>query len=213
MAGLEQDEDIFRALAWIRHCAGDGPREGLRRTTQALEHYHAHCALKDGRWVRQEPLLLAADLPGSWVAQAVAFLTKANSYDARLGSRILPLIKAIGVALPDLARVPGAKERVRRMMADRSRSPESAFSELATAGRYLREGMEVSFLRLPDQTFSKREARREPVPVALMLEGRQRYVVKDLLEFAAQHPDRRGMFDTRHSTFEAFLTGGSSDDT
>jgi hypothetical protein len=146
MAGLEQDEDIFRALAWITHCTGDGPREGLRRTARALEHYHAHCGLKDGSWVRQEPLLLPADLPGSWIAQAVAFLSKANSYDARLGSRILPLIKAIGVALPDLARVPGAKERVRRMMADRTRSPESAFFELATAGRYLWEGMEVAFI-------------------------------------------------------------------
>lgn len=146
MAGLEQDEDIFRALAWITHCAGNGPREGLRRIARALEHYHAHCGLKDGSWVRQEPLLLPADLPGSWVAQAMAFLTKANSYDARLGSRILPVIKAIGQALPELARVPGAKERVRRMMADRARSPESAFFELATASRYLREGMEVAFL-------------------------------------------------------------------
>jgi hypothetical protein len=146
MGGLEQDEDIFRALAWITHCAGGGSREGLKRAARALEHYHAHCGLKDGRWVRQEPLLLPADLPGSWVAQAVAFLTKANSYDARLGSRILPLIKAIGVALPELALVPGAKERVRRMMADRTRSPESAFFELATACRYLCEGMEVAFI-------------------------------------------------------------------
>jgi hypothetical protein len=146
MAGLEQDEDISRALEWITRCVGGHPREGLRRAARAFRHYYANCGLKGGRWVRQEPLLLPADLPGSWVAQAAAFLAKANSYDARLGSRILPLIKAIGLALPELARAPGAKERVRRMMADRGRSPESAFFELAIAGRYLQEGMEVAFL-------------------------------------------------------------------
>jgi hypothetical protein len=146
MAGLEQDADIVRAVAWITHCAGDDPYEGLKRTARAWEHYHAHCGLMGGRWVRHEPLLLPSDLPGSWVAQAVAFLTKADRYDARQGSRVLPLIKAIGVALPELAQVPGAKERVRRLMADRTRSPESALFELATAGRYLREGMEVAFI-------------------------------------------------------------------
>ncbi len=146
MVGVEQDEDILRAIAWITHCAGGGLEEGLRRTARALEHYQANCGLKGGRWVRREPLLLPADLPGSWLAQTVAFLTERTGYDARLGSRILPLIKAIGVVLPELARVPGAKERVHRMMADRTRSPESALFELATAGRYLREGMEVAFI-------------------------------------------------------------------
>jgi hypothetical protein len=147
MTGVDEDADILRALAWIAHCTGETPQEGIHRTGQAMQHFMANCGMQDGRWVRTNDLLLPADLPGAWIAQAIAFLAKANAYDARLGSRILPLIKAIGVSLPELALVRGAKERVQRMMADHKRSPESAFFELAMAGRYLREGMEVEFIQ------------------------------------------------------------------
>lgn len=153
MSGIEWDDDILKAVSWITHCAGEDTREGIVRAACALEYYKTRCGLKDGRWVRDEPLLLPTDLPGAWVAQAIAFLTRADCYDARLGSRILPMIKAIGVALPELASVKGAEERVRRMMADVTRSPESAIFELVVAGRYLRDGMDVEFISEgPDRT-------------------------------------------------------------
>lgn len=146
MAGIEDDDDIQRALGWIWHCTGDTPQGHIRRTMQAMRHYMDNCGLKEGRWVRSEALLLPSDLPGAWLAQAVAFLSHAKAYDARLGSRILPLIKAIGIALPDLSKVDGAQGRVKRMMTDATVSPESALFELAMAGRYLREGLDVAFI-------------------------------------------------------------------
>lgn len=146
MAGIEGDDDIQRALGWIRNCIGEAPQAYLRRMTLAMRHYMDNCGLKEGRWARSEALLLPSDLPGAWLAQAVAFLSNARAYDARLGSRILPLIKAIGIALPGLSQVDGVLGRVQRMMAATTVSPESALFELAMAGRYLREGLDIAFI-------------------------------------------------------------------
>lgn len=112
-----------------------------------MAHYKSRCGLQQGRWVRSDDLLLPSDLPAAWLAQALALIHRADCFDARLGSRVIPLIKSIGASMPFLASVPGSEERVRRMMRDRTTAPGSALFELAVAGRYCREGCRVEFIQ------------------------------------------------------------------
>jgi hypothetical protein len=67
------------------------------------------------------------------------------NYEPMYGSRVVPVLKAIGRSLPLLLDIPGIEDRVRRMV-DRERAqPNGPLFELLVAAAYRRAGAEVAF--------------------------------------------------------------------
>jgi hypothetical protein len=90
--------------------------------------------------------VLKNDLVASYLAQADALLHDRRSYDLNLGARVVPFIKRIGNQIDALRRIPGAADRVRRMLRLRQEHPAGALYELVTAARYAHEGFTVEFV-------------------------------------------------------------------
>jgi len=151
---IEQDADIERTLAWLHDVGGPNLADRLE---EAKAHFAAAC-LPDPvtmLWPDPSALMPPNDLPAGVVLQAHALVRDRRYYDARLASRILPFFKSVGLQLPDLDRVQGARSRVSELLNPRNAHPESSLLELAVAARYLHEGYNVRFItetaqRTPD---------------------------------------------------------------
>ena len=145
-AGIEDDRHVEAALHWLASVSGDD-QAFWRRIEAAQERYQAFT--KAASNLGQDPELgeLGPDLVGSFLAQAKSLLDRRRTFDIALASRCIPWVKQIGVNVGELARVGGAAERARRMLADVGTSPDGPLLELVMGGNYASEGMEVAFVR------------------------------------------------------------------
>ena len=144
-AGIEQDPDVDAALRWLASVSCDPPAF-WRRIEAAQAQYAAFTdALQS---VGQDPDLgdLGPDLVASFLAQGKSLLDGRRTYDIALASRYIPWIKQLGVNVNELARVNGAAERARRMLADASTAPDGPMLELVMGGNYAANGLEVAFV-------------------------------------------------------------------
>lgn len=79
--------------------------------------------------------------------------------------------------------------------------------------RLLPANLSMALFRLFDPSLRAWDQPDEPAPKRTMIDGRVRYAVSDLLQFAAKHPDCTGSTpDIQHMDFEQFLLKGSSED-
>lgn len=148
--GIEHDPDIERTLAWMRHVAGP---DLAQRIEAAKEHFFRTCLPPAGSMLWPDPmdLLPPGDLPAGILLQAHALIRDRRLFDARLASRVIPFLKLIGTALPQLHRVEGADDRARGFLNPRNDHPEGVLLELTTAARYLLEGFHLRFIPESDQ--------------------------------------------------------------
>jgi hypothetical protein len=144
-AGIEQDRDIEAALSWLARMSGNAP-EFWRRIEAAQGHYRAFTEASQNMGRDPDLADLGPDLVASFLAQARSLLDSRRTYDFALASRCIPWIKQLGVNVNQLARVDGAAERARRMLADASTTPEGSMLELVMGGNYAADGLEVIFV-------------------------------------------------------------------
>lgn len=125
--------------------SGDTP-QFWRRIEAAQAYYRAFTEASQN--MGQDPDLadLGPDLVASFLAQAKSLLDSRRTYDFALASRCIPWIKQLGVNVNQLARVNGAAERARRMLADASTAPDGSMLELVMGGNYAADRLEVIFV-------------------------------------------------------------------
>lgn len=144
-AGIEQDRDVEAALHWLASVSGDAPAFWCR-IEGAQAHYRAFTAAAQNLGLDPDLADLGPDLVASFLAQAKSLLDGRRTYDIALASRCIPWIKQLGVNVNELARVDGAAERARRMLADVSTAPDGTMLELVMGGNYAADGLEVTFV-------------------------------------------------------------------
>ncbi len=85
------------------------------------------------------------DTFGWYLFLADAFLDHLWNYEPMYGSRVVPVLTAIGRNLPVLRTVDGVEDRVRRLVGSERRQPNGGLFELLVAAAYRRAGAEVVF--------------------------------------------------------------------
>lgn len=83
---------------------------------------------------------------GWYLFLAEALLDHIGNYDYVFGSRVVPVLEAIGRDLDLLLQVGGIESRVRRMVAEDRAQPNGSLFELLVAACYRRAGAQVAFV-------------------------------------------------------------------
>jgi hypothetical protein len=143
--GIEEDSDVRAALDWFAEASGDA--NGFwRRIDRAQDAYRKAVALESNRGRDLGLDDLGTDKVASYLAQAHALLNDRRSYDLALGSRVVPFIKHVGAGVEALMHMPGAVERVSRLLRNRTDNPEGAIFEFAVAVAYAHDGYSTEFI-------------------------------------------------------------------
>lgn len=142
---VSDDVEVASAFEWLQSCSRDVARLA-QRIADAREYYRQNSPFVEGRWQDFDALMLPSDPLASYLAQVDGFLRDSRLYDLRLGPRIIPFMKRIGSALPDLRDMVGAETRARRLVDTPNEHPDGGLFELATAARYLCEGLDLEFV-------------------------------------------------------------------
>lgn len=116
------------------------------RIRAAQSYYRANSVPSDKRWPQTSELLTKSDLIAGYLGQVDAFLNDRRSYDLLLGAKIVPFFKHIGRSARDIANVPGAATRARRLLQPNLEHPDGAIFELVAAVRYIGDQFEVEFI-------------------------------------------------------------------
>lgn len=143
--GIEQDRHVEAALHWIASVSGDATAF-WRRIEAAQTRYRQFTDAPENLGQDPELSALGPDVVASFLAQAKSLLDGRRTYDIALASRCIPWIKQIGVNVSELARVTGAVERARRMLADHRTEPDGPLFELVMGGNYAAGGLDVAFV-------------------------------------------------------------------
>lgn len=144
-AGIEQDQDIEAALQWLASVSGDAS-VFWRRIATAQARYRAFTEASQNLGRDPDMADLGPDLVASFLAQAKSLLDSRRTFDIAFASRCIPWLKQLGVNVNELAKVEGAAERARRMLADASTAPDGPMLELVMGGNYAADGLEVKFV-------------------------------------------------------------------
>ena len=163
--GVEKDPEIAAALAWLADATGDA-RAFLARLSIAQQRYRELTAKEDARGQDPSWADLGPDVVAAFFAQGKSLLDDRRSYDFVLVSHVAPWLKQLGMNLPSLAGVEGAKGRAARMLQTSQVIPDTALFELVMAGNYAEEGFDVAFIeegagKTPDLKLSKRGSSHE----------------------------------------------------
>lgn len=157
---IDIPEDFFSPPAERDHSWPDHPE--LRRAVEWLKGYMterewhkrrmaaAH-RLYDAALGRLDPagkgrLFAEADVFGWYLFLADAFLDHIWNYEPIYGSRVVPILAAIGRDLDLLRGVGGLDDRVRRLVGAERRQPNGGLFELLVAAAYRRSGASVALL-------------------------------------------------------------------
>ena len=142
--GWPDDPDLRRAVDWLLTFLT--PEDWRRRRFDALQKFlNAATGTSpdspgNGRFFDDR------DQFGWYLFLAQAFLDHPTIYDHMYGSRVIPVLTAIGRNLKLLRQVNGIESRVRRMVSQEKSQPNACLFELLVAAAYRREGAKVAFL-------------------------------------------------------------------
>ena len=134
--------DLRRAVDWLKSFmpAREWQQRRLAATQRLYEAALGQLEDKKGRFFRE------ADTFAWHLLQAEAFLDHIHNYDPMYGSRVVPLMIALGKSLPVLVGVGDVERRVRRMVGPDRSQPNGGMFELLVAAAYRREGFDVTFV-------------------------------------------------------------------
>lgn len=146
--GWPADPDLRRAVDWLSSFMPAA--EWKRRRLTALERFvnaATGSLAEDPSGVGR---FFSADDQFAWyLFLGQASLDHPTVYDFMFGSRVTPILRAVGRNLELLKNVEGITQRVQRMVGSERRQPNGGLFELLVAAAYRREGAEVRFL--PEQ--------------------------------------------------------------
>lgn len=139
-----EDVDVRRAVDWFTSFLK--PAEWERRRFAAFTQF-VETAIGE----RKEPVgkgrfFDEKDRFAWYLLLGENWLERPTLYDTTYGSRVVPVLMAIGRNLEALRAVPGVEQRVQRMVTKEKAQPNGCIFELLVAAAYLREGGSVTFL-------------------------------------------------------------------
>lgn len=143
-AGWPDDPDLRRGVDWLLTFVK--PDEWKRRRFAALQRFVdsiagvSHDPTGKGRFFDEK------DQFAWYLFLGQAFLDHPTIYDFMFGSRVVPVLTAIGRDLELLKEVEGIEARIRRMIGSEKGQPNACLFELLVAAAYRRAGAEVTFL-------------------------------------------------------------------
>jgi len=131
------DPELRRAYEWFVSQIGEETwrrrrTEVMRRVSSAFKNRKANSAPISIR----DPV----DTFGWYLFLCESLLDHPGDYDFAQGSRVIPLMKALGRHLDLLRQVGGIKARVQRLATSERRDPDSGIFEILVALCYLRNG-------------------------------------------------------------------------
>jgi hypothetical protein len=133
--------DLRKAVDWFKTFLPEGEWE-VRRKAAFLRLHFSIMGLRAnprGRFFDD------ADTFAWYLFLSEAFLNHVWNYEPIFGSRVIPVMVAIGRELEALKSVPGIDERVRRIVGSERSQPNGGLFELLVAAAYVRDGATVSF--------------------------------------------------------------------
>lgn len=142
------DPDLRRAVDWFASFMSDA--DWRCRRFASLERFISAATGSLAQDLSGGGRFFSADDQFAWyLFLGQASLDHPTVYDFMFGSRVLPLLRAIGRSLELLKGVEGVGQRVQRMVGPERRQPNGGLFELLVAAAYRREGADVRFL--PEQ--------------------------------------------------------------
>ncbi len=146
--GWPDDPDLRRAVDWLKGYVGD---DWPRRRLAAFARLHASAVGDDG-FDEKGQFFDTGDTLGWYLFLGEAYLDHAWNFEPMYGSRVIPLLKAIGRSLPLIQGISGIDDRVKRLVGAEKRQPNGILFELLVAASYRRAGAVVAFrLETPGQ--------------------------------------------------------------
>lgn len=142
--GWPDDPELRAAVDWLLSFVP--PEEWKRRRFAALRHFvdaasgYSPDPSGKGRFFDER------DRFAWYLFLGQAVLDHPSIYDYMYGSRVVPVLTAIGRNLELLKGVTGVDARVRRMVGPEKGQPNACLFELLVAAAYCRRGAKVSFL-------------------------------------------------------------------
>lgn len=136
------EPNVRRAVEWFRSTLT--PADWSARRAAAADRLYdaALQRLPDpqGRYFSE------ADTFGWYLFLAEAFIDHIGNYDPVFGSRVVPVMQAIGRNLDLLKSVEGVDERITRLVGPERAQPNGGLFELLVAAAYRRAGAQVRFV-------------------------------------------------------------------
>lgn len=132
---------LRKAVDWLKTFVPAGEWEARRKSAFLRLHFSFYGlrANPRGRFFDD------SDTFGWYLFLSEAFLDHVWNYEPVFGSRVIPVMVAIGRELEALKAVPGIDERVRRIVGPERGQPNGGLFELLVAAAYVRDGATVSF--------------------------------------------------------------------
>jgi len=113
-------------------------KEYLNETLQAKPTISSDTKLKS--------VAIYDDRIGWYLFLTEMFLYAPISYEGAQGSRVVPILKRLGLDLDILKSIKGIEERIEKLLFSDKDSPDSIIFELATALLWARNGWDVAFI-------------------------------------------------------------------
>lgn len=135
------DPDLRRAVDWLKGYVGD---DWSQRRLAAFARLYAS-AIGDLGFDGKGQFFDTGDTFGWYLFLGEAALDHAWNFEPMYGSRVVPLLRAIGRSMPLLTSIPGIADRVQRLVGAEKRQPNGTLFELLVAAAYRRAGAEVAF--------------------------------------------------------------------
>ena len=136
-------DDLRACMDWLHGFMHEGEWERRRadaaRRLYAASGGHLASEADSGRFFEERDTL------GWYLFLCDAILHHPWNYDPMFGSRVLPVIAALGRNLPLLRGIEGAQTRARRLVTSDRGQPNGGLFELLIAAAYARQGAEVAF--------------------------------------------------------------------
>jgi len=142
-ANWPEDPDLRRAVGWLKSFISED--EWRQRRKAAANRLYAAALQRLDNPNDKGRFFTESDTVGWYLFLGEAFLDHIENYEPMFGSRIIPILQAIGRNLGLLQGVRGLDTRVRRLLGSDKRQPNGALFELLVAAAYRRAGAEVAF--------------------------------------------------------------------
>lgn len=134
--------DLRAAVDWLKSFMAPEDWHARRVAAFVLLHRRAY-GMRDPE--EKGRFFDARDMFAWYLFQAEAFLDHMWNYEPMYGSRVVPVLTAIGRNRPLLEKLDGVEERLHRLVGSERSQPNGTLFELLTAAAYCRQGAKVSF--------------------------------------------------------------------
>ena len=143
--GIELDIDIIKALNWLSSVIEE-PKHFLKRMEDAQKKYIEETSKKNNIGKKFDNKWYGDDVVAGFFSQAKSLTDNRRAFEISTASQIIPWVKQLGQNIDLLKNIPGADDRAKRMIINKTVYPDTALFELILAGNYAAIGYDVEFI-------------------------------------------------------------------